>query len=153
MRVDDDMLYRATMRGLYDDNATPRSIVSDFLIFCKLAVLNKVVPPNFSWSLCLTKARRLLPYAFEKSDAQEKYGGENVFAAATGGRSLRATGEGVYGTGIMGGTGVMGYNGKDEYCRFEEAVGDGKQIFEKPEFFEDVGGVTLWKELFANYGR
>ena len=46
-------------------------------------------------------AKGLLPYAFEKSDAKEKWGGENVFAAAMGGRSLRATGEIVYASSIQ----------------------------------------------------
>ena len=46
-------------------------------------------------------AKGLLPYAFEKSDAKEKWGSENVFAAMTGGLSLRATGEVVYGASIQ----------------------------------------------------
>lgn len=35
--------------------------------------------------------------AFEKSDAQERWGSENVFQAMMGGRSLRFTAESVYG--------------------------------------------------------
>ncbi len=46
--------------------------MSDFLIFCKLAVSRKVVPQGGSWSWggFLETAVTLLPYAFEKSDAQ-----------------------------------------------------------------------------------
>jgi hypothetical protein len=36
-----------------------------------------------------TQAVRLVPFAFEKSDAKEKYGGENVFSAMMGRPSLR----------------------------------------------------------------
>ena len=40
----------------------------------------------------MDKAATLLPYAFEKDDAKEKYGGENFFAGAMVGKSLRHTG-------------------------------------------------------------
>ena len=72
--------------------------MKDFLIFCRLAVENGVIPPGWSWSAFLTKAANHLRYAFEKSDAQQKYGAENVFQAMMGGRSLRHTGEVVYGS-------------------------------------------------------
>ena len=42
-----------------------------------------------------------VPYVFEKSDAQEKYGGEIVFNAAIGGCSLCFTAEVVYETTCM----------------------------------------------------
>jgi hypothetical protein len=45
-----------------------------------------VVPAKWDWGKFLKAAVKLLPYAFEKSDAQEKWGGENVFAVAMGGR-------------------------------------------------------------------
>ena len=48
-----------------------------------------VIPEGWTWSKFLATAVDLLPYAFEKSDAQEKYGRENVFNVALGGRSLR----------------------------------------------------------------
>jgi hypothetical protein len=54
-------------------------VAEDFLIFCKLAVKSKVLPSSWDWHAFLSKAQ-LLPYAFEKSDAKEKWGGENIFA-------------------------------------------------------------------------
>lgn len=72
-------------------------VVLDFLVSCKLAVLHGVVPVRgWDWASFLDCARPLLPYPFEKEDAKDKYGGENVFPGLTGGRSLRAVGEAVF---------------------------------------------------------
>lgn len=111
MRVDDDYAYGGgDVHGLYDPEHDGDSITADFLHFCKLAVLAHVVPQPWDWKACLEKAKKLLGFAFEKSDAQEKYGSENVFSVLMGGRSLRATAEQVYGRSCM--------NGADygEYC-------------------------------------
>jgi hypothetical protein len=62
-------------------------------------MLNK--PQHWDWTRFLQAASGLLPYAFEKSDAQEKYGSENKFAGLMGGRSLRSTAELVYGRAFM----------------------------------------------------
>lgn len=56
-------------------------MAADFLTFCKLAVKAGVLPAGWDWPGFLRKAQGLLPYAFEKSDAKDKWGGENVFAA------------------------------------------------------------------------
>lgn len=58
-----------------------------------LQLANNVVPEDWDWREFFVKAGCLLPSTFEKSDAQKKYGQENVSAALMGGRSLRATGE------------------------------------------------------------
>jgi len=71
------------------------------LLFCKLAVLAGAVPPQWSWPAFLRKAAGLVIFAFEKADAKERWGGENVFAAMMGGRSLRFTGEAIYGSSIQ----------------------------------------------------
>ena len=107
MRVDDDYaLGGCNLHGLYAKSAGDpgNTITRDFLLFCVLCKRRGVCDglQNWSWSTLLDMAVGLLPYAFEKSDANEKYGGENVFSAAMGGRSLRFTGELVYGTGVMG---------------------------------------------------
>lgn len=57
-----------------------------------MQVANNVLPGQWDWRGFFVKAGGLLMFAFEKSDAQEKYGQENVFAALMGGRSLRSTG-------------------------------------------------------------
>ena len=58
-----------------------------------------VVPPGWDWPAAVVGALlEYVGYAFEKSDSQERWGSENVFAAMTGGRSLRFTGESVYST-------------------------------------------------------
>ena len=90
MRLDDDYAWGGDVRGgsLYDQSS-PDEIVQDFLVFCRLALEQGVIPEGWNWSKFLATAVDLLPYAFEKSDAKEKYGGENVFNVALGGRSLR----------------------------------------------------------------
>jgi hypothetical protein len=58
-----------------------------------------VVPPGWDWPAAVVGALlEYVGYAFEKSDSQERWGSENVFAAVAGGRSLRFTGESVYST-------------------------------------------------------
>ena len=47
-------------------------------MFCRLAVRRGAVPSVWSWPDLLRTAATLLPYAFEKSDAQEKYGAHPV---------------------------------------------------------------------------
>lgn len=130
------------------------TICEDFLIFCKLAVKHGVIPPNWDWARFLKKAVELLPYAFEKSDAKEKWGGENVFSAAMGGRSLRYIGEVVYGTSIMGAMGGAGIGKGDDGVAFEglseEIEGNWKQLVKGGgEVFNDVGGVAVWKQLHS----
>lgn len=98
-----------------------------------------------TWSKVASKAGELLPYAFEKSDVQDKYGGENVFQAMMGGRSLRATGEAVYSSSCMD-------QGQDsaEHQLMEETVGSfSKASLRKFPLFTDVGGVTVWTTLLA----
>jgi hypothetical protein len=92
MRCDDDYaLGGCYLHGVYNYEATAAAIVFDFLQFCLLAVASEVVTASFDWDTCIIKYGNLIGYAFEKSDAQEKYGRENVFAAMMGGRSLRFT--------------------------------------------------------------
>jgi hypothetical protein len=103
--------------------------------------------PPYSHPRFLKKAGELLPYAFEKSDAKEKWGGENVFSAMMGGRSLRYTGEKVYGTSAM----EMGMSsGGQAYERVSgEVEGNWRQLVRSGEVFGDVGGVALWKGLHS----
>ncbi|PNH04043.1 hypothetical protein TSOC_009850 [Tetrabaena socialis] len=99
--------------------------------------------PGWDWSLVFAKGAELLGYAFEKSDAQEKSGGENVFQAAMGGRSLRATAELVYGSSCMNGGG-----GKDEIA-IQKLVGAAPlaRQLNNAQLFADVGGAGEWRRL------
>lgn len=141
MRVDDDYAWGGgNLRGLYAEatgGGGSDMITQDFLVFCKLAVSKGVVPEGWDWKAFLQTARGLLRFAFEKSDAQEKYGSENVFAVATGGRSLRYTAEAIYGSSIMS------MEDSKEAIEMEETV---QQQRGREEVFSDVGGVAVWIE-------
>ena len=150
LRVDDDYCWGGgNLHGLYDPRATKLTVAQDFLIFCKLAHERGALPTPWDWKCFLEKALELVPYAFEKSDAQDKYGSENVFAAMTGGRSLRFTGEVVYGSGCCGEQG-------DDHSRIEKEVirlfkGREADAFQGAAagVFADVGGAALWKTFYT----
>ncbi|KAG2493986.1 hypothetical protein HYH03_007913 [Edaphochlamys debaryana] len=152
MRVDDDYVWGGgNLHGLYDPDGGPDTVFHDFLVFAKLAARNGVVPARWDWPLCLKKAGELLGYAFEKADAKEKYGGENVFSMFTGGRSLRATGEQVYGTSCMGGGSVAG---QGDSSALKAVLREIKRPHKVPALltshkavFDDVGGWQAWSDL------
>ena len=153
LRVDDDYAWGGGwLHGLYDQYGDATTILEDFLIFCKMAAHQGVIPPGWDWHAFLSSlATGDLIYAFEKSDASEKWGGENVFQAFLGGRSLRYTGETVYGLSCQ------------EVAADEEeppALADVRALVEgrwqalvrgrgSAALFGDVGGVVAWRALEA----
>ena len=97
MRCDDDYVWGGcNLHGPYDPDATPESIANDFLVYCILAQRAKAVPAGWDWKGFLKAAAQHIPFAFEKSDAKERWGSENYFEASMGGRSLRFTGNMIY---------------------------------------------------------
>jgi len=140
------------LHGLYDPEANKDTIAEDFLVFCKLAVKHKAIPPGWSWDKLLAKAAELLPYAFEKSDAKEKWGRENIFSALMGGRSLRYMGEVVYGCSM---TASIGMGGESDSVALQElneqVLGQWRALVSGAgsELFDDVGGVQAWKKLHS----
>ena len=84
------------LHGPYDPDATPESIVHDFLVFCTLAKRANTVPQDWDWKAYLKSAPNYIVFAFEKSDAINRWGSENYFNGEMGGRSLRFTGEKIY---------------------------------------------------------
>lgn len=112
--------------------------------------------PNFVYST--NELTFIVGYAFEKSDAQEKYGHENVFLAGfMGGRSLRFTAERVYGfacTGRYEDEDEEKEAGRESYSDLCDRVYDMDEyeglIFKKKDcanFFNDIGGVGIWKRM------
>lgn len=155
MRMDDDCVWGGgNLHGLYEPDpfdGQKTTVLKDFLIYIKLAVKKEVIPVSqcFSFAECLREASILLPYAFEKSDAKEKWGGENVFSSRP---SLRRTAEFVYGTSCMSDSYQNKTDG-DLYRSIEQAVEKGvKKRFEysSKELFKDVGGFDVWQKLFRS---
>ena len=159
LRLDDDYVFGCNLHGLYAEQlSSAQTIVTDFLVFCKLAVKHDVIPsyPEWCWGELVTVARDMLRYAFEKSDAREKYGGENVFtgmlAGLQGGRSLRYTSSLVYG---------FLHGGQDHQAKLilEETERTAKSEFNRSKattcggesydghFFDNVGGCGIWHSL------
>lgn len=143
MRVDDMMHYGMGCVGLYSSDAEAKDVVEDFFVFCKLALKNEIIPNGWDWKAFIETGEDLLAYAFEKSDAKEKYGRENVFAVMTGGRSLRFTAEAVYESSCISSEGKS-----VKEVKVRKMVDKGLDVlFREGGSFEDVGGVAVWRRL------
>mmetsp|Transcript_41369 Transcript_41369/g.69199 ORF Transcript_41369/g.69199 Transcript_41369/m.69199 type:complete len:268 (-) Transcript_41369:348-1151(-) len=171
MRMDDAYCWGGgELRGVMNPEATPESVSTELFVFCKLAVKNKVVPPHWNWEAFLAKAIGLVIYAFEKSDAKEKYGRENVFSVFMGGRSLRATGETIYGSSVTGDSDATNENAfldAVESCMlfgdhedsedYDRRTDDGSEDNgdnvtsnheeEKRNICANVGGIAIWENF------
>jgi len=143
LRLDDDYVYGGCyLHGCYDPDATKSSIVADFLLFCKLAAKAKVFPADWDWSACLSTAKNLIMYAFEKSDAIEKWGSKQPLCTIM----LRLLAESVCGS---------LYHQSDDDVANRNSLSDrirgsyGSPIaFKDASLFEDVGGVQVWQTLY-----
>ena len=113
---------------------------------------------GWSWARAVAAAKGLLPYAFEKDDACEKYSGENFFAVVTGGRSLRFTASRAYGFDpTIGEDAAPGAAAAAAaLAQLEEAVRGSWRALERGGgggVFDDVGGAEAWKGLAAPLKR
>ncbi|KAG2425353.1 hypothetical protein HXX76_013767 [Chlamydomonas incerta] len=119
------------------------------MLYCKAGVVTGVVPaaPGWDWKACLHKAAGLLRYAYEKSDAQEKWG-------PMAGMTLRLLAEQVYGTSCMGMDGDslslaalrtdLGFT----HSAPEEAEERLRDLMRaRREVFNSVGGAEAWLQL------
>eukprot|EP00798_Chlamydomonas_sp_ICE-L_P001070 gene1070-3929_t len=144
MRLDDGVVYGCSRRGLYNPDCTYIEVVEDFLVFCHLAVDTGSLPANWDWDLSLNGFGHLLIEAFGKDDAREKYGRENFFSAMLGGRSLRATGQDIYGfSGIMPFAEIP-----PQVTAAELSISNIKWVSTEP-LFEGVGGFAVWNSLLS----
>ena len=149
MRVDDDEAWGGGyLHGLYNPDNGKLEVLRDFLHFVLLARRHGVIGANSTaswWQQLATQAGKQLGFAFEKSDAQEKYGSENVFEVATGGRSLRYTAERVYGHGMSQyeEPSELYYQTKEEV---DDALGDGfGGQAAKATIWAEIGGFSVWQ--------
>lgn len=144
MRCDDDYAWGGcNLHGPYLPDVTPESIAKDFQIFCILAHRAKAVPADWDWKSFLKAATNYIPYAFEKSDAKERWGSENYFEGASGaGRSLRYTGMQIYKSG------VDEPGDSNEHTQVASEV-DGNGIVLQ----DHVGGRNAWGTLVRDLSR
>lgn len=78
LRCDDDYVFGGcNLHGPYNPEATPEEIRHDFLIFCILAYAAKVVPEDWDWVAYLKTAAEYITFAYESSDAVERWGRES----------------------------------------------------------------------------
>ncbi|KNC81294.1 hypothetical protein SARC_06364 [Sphaeroforma arctica JP610] len=156
LRVDDSYVYGGELRGVYDPAHTGRTVSDDFLLFCKLAVKHGVIPDlgqNWGWDGFLKLALGMIPYAFEKSDAHEKYSAKNrdfkfnpMLPVLL---TMRFVGARVYGFDL---TGQGAENAKDfqELSALIERSGSVYNEKGAPDdLYMEVGGESGWDELRA----
>ena len=137
MRCDDDYAWGGChLHGPYDPDATPESIVHDFLVFCTLAKRANTVPQDWDWKAYLKSAPNYIVFAFEKSDAIDRWGSENYFNGEMGGRSLRFTGEKIYKSA------VDKYENSMEHDKVEEEANASEVKLQ-----EQLGGIDAWATL------
>jgi hypothetical protein len=131
--------------GPYNPDATKLSITWDFMLFCLLAAQHEVVPADWPWTDFLKVAVKFCVFAFEKSDAQERWGSESAFAALMGGRSLRATAELVYGSSCQ----QIGRT--EEVRKLSQELDKYRSLDAMPaELLNKIGGRDVWKTFMQN---
>jgi len=146
-RIDDNYVLKGDAIYLYNPQASRMDIIQSFHVFCRLAVKHGVIPKHdWQWSKLLKIAAKLLGYAFEKSDAKKKYGSENIFnGLVMGGRSLRCTGQFVYGS-------ELNYISDEAEVEIKERRSSDKldtctDWNQMKKLFADVGGVKAWQKF------
>jgi len=110
-----------------------------FSSFCFLANRENAVPDGWDWQHFLKSAPLYIAYAFGKSDAKERWGSENYFNAEMGGRSLRFTGNIIYGSPVDTPTKSI------QHVEALERVASNESNVE--EMQQQVGGIEAWKKL------
>lgn len=150
MRCDDDYAWGGGfLHGPYDPDATNISIALDFLVFCILARRNRVIPADWKWTAFFKVAANFVVFAFEKSDASERWGSENVFNVMSGGRSLRYTGEIVYKSAVTNGGEL-----DEEHTRLLGTIGEFDSLEEVPKpLIDEVGGLNVWRTFAKAIGK
>lgn len=143
MRCDDDYQWGGcNLHGPYNPDATPQSIADDFLVYCILALRSKTIPSGWDWQAFLKAAAKFVTCAFEKADAKERWGSENVFEAQMGGRSLRFTGMEIYKS-------PVDRPGDSQ----EQIKAEGEVRSNKKKVQNQVGGTEAWATLVQDLGQ
>ena len=127
------------LHGPYDPDADIESIAQDFLVFCLLAARREVLPAGWDWTAFFKVAAKFAGFAFEKSDAQTRWGSENVFSEMMGGRSLRATAVSVYGSNAQDQKRSTQEKAAKKHADLWLDAGDGNN-----KYLEEVGGLKVW---------
>lgn len=97
LRCNDDDVWSGYQHGIYDLDPSPETLVNDFLVYCMLAHRADALPSNWDWPAFLRSDVKFIPFTLEKSDAKERWGGENFFTGMLGvHRSLRFTSFQIY---------------------------------------------------------
>jgi len=126
---------------------TAQGMTLDFLHFCLLCAGSGAVGQKWNWPGLLLFARHVLTVRFEKADAVAFYGGENVFSVMQQGkRSLRFTGETIYGHSIQT-TKQSPQSNAAMAVALRWAHADPEVV---PEL-ACVGGIKIWDKLFQYF--
>ncbi|KIZ02325.1 hypothetical protein MNEG_5635 [Monoraphidium neglectum] len=159
--TDDGTLDGMVRHAVFNDGYSwlKQHVAERFLLFCKLAYAAGALPPAWDWRAFLAVAGPLIAEPMSKQDARERWGGENIFAGALGGRSLRWTADTIFGFNYM--------LAQHENLVEKEARPEFRPLFEQifnrlpqllaaarsaadgadASMFDDVGGVEAWARL------
>jgi len=137
LRCDDDYAWGGCyLHGPYDPDADVNSITEDFLCFCLLAKRNNMLPQNWNWSAFLKAAGKWAGFAFEKSDAIDRWG-------AMAGWALRYAAERIYGYNPFGQSPrIPG----DSDCH-DTALEHASAPISRNRYVAEVGGKAAWNEF------
>ena len=155
MRTHDNVQWAANYnRGIYKimqirqetgcsetTNSQKFILFKDFLKFNLLLAKRDCLPDSFDYPKFLTLAKDLLQYHFEKADAKQKYGDENVFSKDP---SLRRQGEHIYGFSTMAREQEAESYHKDLDEMIEKAINEKNFIGSDMSIFEKIGGNMIW---------
>lgn len=128
LRCDDDYAWGGCyLHGPYDPDANINSITEDFLCFCLLAKRSNTLPQNWNWSAFLKAAGKWAGFAFEKSDATDRWG-------PMAGMALRIAAERIYGCSASEG---------DSECH-NTALDHASAPINRNQYIAEVGGKAAW---------
>ena len=136
LRMDDMMCWGGNYLSIYNPDASKDDVIGDFITFALFCIKKKALPVPWNWSKFLKIALQLIPYAFEKSDATDKYPG--AFSAMT----LRGTAEMIYGK-------SLGDSDFTEYNEMHDLIFKTNNCLSNKSIFKDIGGIEIW-ESFKN---
>ena len=161
-RVDEDKFHQKIFRGYNShDKSNKKALLFDFILFCKLAKFNSVVPEWWNWDFLIQGYGHMIEKPFTKNDAIKKYNKINfsreIDSIDKKVMLLRVIGNFIYARNVLGDLEkekleASIISSRSEQKKFEdEFLGmkwDNNELFiKKTVLFSNVGGISTWSSL------